>query len=265
MNRVAEDESHCATGDGRARLLEETQRRVVELEAAVARLQQLQDELEDLLLAVSHDLRNPLTVIVGHAQLVQRLHARAGISDQERSLETIIAVAQRMNMMVQDLLDCARLKTGRLQCCRQPLDLSQFLRSLLGRVAVSLDIKRVRLTVADDTPPVMADPDHLERIVVNLLSNALKYSSAGAPVELRADSRGRDAVVEVRDEGPGFSAEDLPHIFERFRRLGGSADRDSVGLGLYITKMLVEAQGGHIGVVSELGRGTIFSVTLPGA
>ena len=263
MNRVAETESDCEAREDRKQPIDNARGRVGELENTVARLQELQDGLEDLLLSVSHDLRNPLTVIIGHAQLLQRLHARAGISDQGRSLETIIAVAQRMNMMIQDILDCARSQSGRLQCRPRSIDLSQFLHALLVRLAVSLDIGRVQVTVEPGTPEVMADPDHLERIVVNLLSNALKYSGAGSPVELRARGRGREALVEVRDRGQGFSAEDLPHVFDRFGRVGATTGGDSIGLGLYITKMLVEAQGGWIGVVSEPGRGTTFTFTLP--
>lgn len=263
MNRVAETESDCEAREDGEQLLDDVRRRLAELEATVARLQELQDGLEDLLLIVSHDLRNPLTVIIGHAQLLQRLHARVGIRDEGHSLEVIIAVAQRMNMMIRDILDCARSQTGRLVCRPQPIDLDHLFQSLLVRLDVCLDIGRVQVTVEPGTPTVMADPDHLERIVVNLLSNALKYSGASSPVELRARGRGREAVVEVRDRGQGFSAEALPHVFDRFGRTGAPAGADSIGLGLYITKVLVEAQGGRIGVVSEPGRGTTFSFTLP--
>ncbi|HEX2923308.1 MAG TPA: ATP-binding protein, partial [Chloroflexota bacterium] len=127
----------------------------------------------------------------------------------------------------------------------------------------TMDVKRVRLSVEESLPPVSADPDRLERIVLNLLSNALKYSAPQTPVDIRASRKNGQALVAVEDRGQGIAPEDLPHIFERFYRTKGPHRKESIGLGLYISRILVEAHGGRISVKSELGKGSTFSFTLP--
>ncbi len=124
--------------------------------------------------------------------------------------------------------------------------------------------ERVRIEIDEVLPPVSANPEALERILANLVSNALKYSPADAEVSLGIERQGDEAVVSVRDRGIGIAADDLARLFERYYRAKGTRERsDSLGLGLYITKGLVEAQRGRIWVESEVGKGSTFCFTLP--
>ena len=136
--------------------------------------------------------------------------------------------------------------------------------SLKDQLAGTLQTERVRLEGPADLPPADADPGRVERILVNLLSNALKYSEAPAPVMVTLARQGDELLISVADQGRGIAPEELPRLFERyFRAQAGLERRDSLGLGLYITKGLVEAHGGRIWVESEPGRGTAFHFTLP--
>ncbi|MDA8216235.1 MAG: ATP-binding protein, partial [Dehalococcoidales bacterium] len=212
---------------------------------------------------VAHDLRQPLTIIQGQAELAEHALAVNDIAQAKKSDEAILVSTRRMNVMIENLVDSVRLEAGRLELRRQPINLGQFLTDLLQRASASLETDRVRLSVPENVPLVSADSDRLERMMLNLLSNALKYSPPGTPVEVAVRPLEHDAQISVRDRGAGIAAEDLPHIFERFYRTKGPHVQESVGLGLYITKTLVEAHGGRIWVESEPGKGSKFYFTLP--
>ncbi len=225
---------------------------------------ELQRQRDDILRAVSHDLRNPLAAVLGRAQLLQRQLAQTGAGERERkSIEAIIVGAQRMNVMIQDLVDAARQEAGQLELSRQPVDLPAFARDLLARQAEVLETGRIAVEAEADLPPVQADAGRLERILVNLLSNALKYSQPGTPVTVRLARAGDMVVTSVTDRGRGIAPEDVPRLFQRYFRAEAGRGREGVGLGLYITRTLVEAHGGRIWVESEPGRGSTFSFSLP--
>ncbi|HEX2922708.1 MAG TPA: HAMP domain-containing sensor histidine kinase, partial [Chloroflexota bacterium] len=212
---------------------------------------------------ISHDLRSPLTVIQGQAQMLRRL---LDMDDQEaarrRSVEAIFTGARRMNTMIQDLVDSARMESGQLRLSREALDLVAFMCELLERFGEVMECSRVRVKAPERLPRVAADPDRLERIVVNLLSNALKYSPPGSPVTVQIRQRGGEVGISVTDQGRGIPPEESASLFQRFRRVGGER-KEGLGLGLYIAKGLVEAHGGRIWVQSEVGKGSTFSFTLP--
>jgi len=181
-------------------------------------------------------------------------------------LESVGAIsrsARRMNVMIQDLVDAARLEGGQLKLKIQAIDLADYLGDLLKRSATIMDVRRLQLDVPANLPPAAADYDRLERIVSNLLSNALKYSPPDKSVIIRARRRESLIEVAVQDFGAGIRAEDIPHLFERFYRARGQHKVEGIGLGLYITRMLVEAHGGSIRVDSEPGKGSTFSFSLP--
>ena len=232
----------------------------------VTRLRALQEQQEDLLRAVSHDLRTPLTAILGHADLLRRGIQRGDEIDRTlRSADAVMDGARRMNVMIQDLVDSARLESGQMKLQLVPIDIGQFAREVLEGMRGAVGIERVRLEIPEDLPSVSADPHRLERVLVNLLSNALKYSSEDSEVTIRADQRGGEAVVSVVDRGIGIPSEDLDNIFERFYRTAGSHGThvEGLGLGLYITRKSIEAHGGRIWATSEEGAGSNFSFTLP--
>lgn len=227
-------------------------------------LKRHEQEQEDFVRTISHDLRAPLSVILGQAQLLERMLPSAQDSRAARSVEAIITSARRMNTMIQDLVDSARLETGQLRMNPRPLDLRQYVLDLSRRLPIPAEADRIRLQVPQSLPDVLADPDRLDRILSNLIGNALKYSEPGTPVMVTLAPAGREVVTSVADQGVGIPEEELSHLFERYFRARDTRRRkEGLGLGLYITKGLVEAHGGRIWVESKLGKGSTFSFTLP--
>ncbi|MDI7274557.1 MAG: ATP-binding protein [Anaerolineae bacterium] len=233
--------------------------------ADITALHELQEQHEDILRAVSHDLRGPLTVVQGQAELLLRGLETGGRTGREkRGLRAILTSARRMDAMIQDLVEAARLEAGQLVLHKRPVELHSFVVDVVGRLSGGLATERVRVALAERLPLVLADPDRLERILSNLLSNALKYSPAGSEVAVSTRLEGERVVISVADRGQGIPPEELPRLFSRYFRAGGTREhREGVGLGLYITKMLVEAHGGRIWVESEPGKGSTFTFALP--
>ncbi|MGQ9682402.1 MAG: PAS domain S-box protein [Anaerolineae bacterium] len=224
---------------------------------------ELQEQREDLLRAVSHDLRNPLSAVLGTAQLVEHRLGRAGMERERQGLQTIITAARRMDAMIQDLVDAARLESGQLQLSLAPLDLPRLAQGLLRRMAAAQDTSRIRIEAPEGMPPALADPGRVERVLTNLLTNALKYSPPDTPVNVTFTSRANEIITSVSDRGPGIPPEAMPQLFQRYRRAPIANGREGLGLGLYISRQLVEAHGGRIWVESEVGVGSTFSFSLP--
>ncbi|MBI4321053.1 MAG: PAS domain S-box protein [Chloroflexi bacterium] len=215
---------------------------------------------EEYVWLVSHDLRNPLQIVQGQAQMIQRF---VDLEDVVRASATsIVSNAKRINLMIQDLVDSARLETGQLELEKETVDLRSLVLELLKPAKGVVDVERIRVDMPAGLPAVDADPDRLERILTNLLTNALKYSEHETEVTLKAGIIQGEMLVSVTDRGPGITRKDLPHLFERFYRARGARRVEGLGLGLYATKMLVEAHGGRIWVESEVGKGTTLYFTL---
>ncbi len=230
----------------------------------ITALHELQEQQRILLHLVSHDLRTPLAVVSGHAELVQERVNRLGIDgDVGFSLQAIRRGIRRMNVMVEDLTDMARAEGGQLQLKCQSVALRPFVTELLERSQTALDTARVRLEVDETLPPVLADPDRLDRIITNLLSNALKYGEADSPVTIAARQEDGTVAIAITDQGFGIAPGELSRLFQRFYRAPGGRKAEGIGLGLYITRLLVEAHGGAIRVESTPGQGSTFTVTLP--
>lgn len=146
----------------------------------------------------------------------------------------------------------------------RPLDLHAYVDELKDRLAGAMETDRIQVEVPRALPPVMADPNRLERILVNFLSNALKYSAPNTRVSLRLEQADNAVVTRITDEGPGIPPEELPHLFERYYRARATQQsKEGLGLGLYITKGLVDAHGGQMWAESEPGKGSSFYFTLP--
>jgi len=227
-------------------------------------LHKLLEEREDMVRMVSHDLRSPLTVVQGQAQVIERVLKRSNQDPRlQRSAETIVTSTKRMNAMIQDLVDMAQVESRQLDLKCAPMEMRAFLLDLRQRLAGVLDTQRIRVEMPEESPLVSADPDRLERVFTNLLSNALKYSPPETEVVVTAEIQHGEVTVSVTDSGAGIAREELSHLFERFYRAKGTRKAEGLGLGLYITKMLVEAMGGRIWVESEVGKGSTFSFALP--
>lgn len=233
------------------------------LENSLVQVTEKGQNIESQISIISHDLRTPLTVILGQAQLLLGAIEAEQKERAMKSAQAIIVSAKKMSGMIEDLTDATRHKTGRLSLLRQMLDLEQLVTDVIHGVAGALEVDRVRIEASEGLPLVMADKERLERILINLLTNALKYSAPNTEVTLRLEPQGNEVVISIMDWGVGISPEDLPNLFDEFYRSKRVQETGGLGLGLYIAKMLVEAHGGRIWVRSRLGIGSTFSFTLP--
>ncbi len=211
----------------------------------------------EFLAMASHELRNPVAAIKGHAQLMRR---RGSYS--ERSIEAIVAQADQLRRLIDDLLLASQIEADRLDLRVAETDLAAEARDAADAARAGRPALRV---VAPLEPVVvLADRQRLRQVLANLLTNAIKYSPDGSEVVLGVARADGEAWVTVTDHGVGIQAEALPHVFDRFFRAEGAAERaQGLGLGLYITRRIVEAHGGTIRAESELGRGSTFTVALP--
>jgi len=224
-------------------------------EAAAAR--------EEVLQIVSHDLRNPLNNIGMAAELI--LEQAAQTEQRAHTVGIIQRSTERMNRMIQDLLDVAKLETGRLAIETAPVAVSRLLEDATESLAPLAQEKSLRFNTAtqDGTPPaVVADRGRILQVFTNLVGNALKFTPAGGEITVTVKPEAGMVRFGVTDTGTGIPPEQLERIFGRFWQAKPS-DRRGLGLGLTIAKSIVEAHGGRIGVYSTVGKGTEFWFTLP--
>lgn len=231
-------------------------------------IRELERAREEFISVVAHDLRSPLTVITGFAGLLQRLPpGQHGKVQETRAVESILVSAKRLDKMVADLLDASRIEASRLVLTKETIDLPRLIHEVVERTAEITRGHPVRLETAGVIREILADPARLEQVLTNLLSNAAKYSYPGSEIVVKVEPhpKEREVMVSVANQGHGIAPEDREAIFARFRRARTEAEGrvPGLGLGLYITKGLVEAHGGRIWVESERGKTTTFSFTLP--
>lgn len=229
------------------------------VEAELRKAIQARDEV---VAVVSHDLKNPVGTIHAAADLL-----RSGIlppEAREEHLAIVIRAAERMDRLIQDLLDVARIEAGGLSVDPRPVAVDAILeeaRAMAEPVASEKDL-RLRSRVEGDLPPVLADRDRLLQVFSNLVGNALKFTPSGGCVTLRARAEDGAVAFSVADTGRGFDAEARDHLFDRFWQVNRQA-RDGAGLGLAIVKGILDAHGSAIQVESEPGEGATFSFSLP--
>src|SRR5262245_61710688 len=227
-------------------------------------LEQTEQRRLALLGDVAHELRTPLTTIEGYMEgLIDGV-----IAPDERIFAMIQHEAVRLKWLIEELALLSRAEAGQLRVTPRPLQLAMIIGQVAAQFEPQFNVKEVRLAIniPPDLPTIVADPDRLEQIMINLLANALRYTSMYGHVTIFAEVHDFFVQIGIRDTGIGISAEDLPHIFERFYRVDKSRARQSggTGIGLTITRHLVYAQGGEIWVESAgLGRGSTFYITLP--
>ncbi|HEX2922582.1 MAG TPA: PAS domain S-box protein [Chloroflexota bacterium] len=218
---------------------------------------------EEYLNLISHDLRAPLVVITGHADLLRRRLSAEQMPDEARSAEAIFKSAKRMGSMIEDLVESARMESGQMVLHKRIVDLEELVRDVVEKSISLDDLPRLRVEAARPIPALPLDPAQIERALVNLITNALKYSPPETPVAVLLDRSDFEAIVSIVDQGQGISPESWPHLCERFYRVSAGVKAEGLGLGLYICRLIVEAHGGRIWVESEIGKGSKFSFALP--
>jgi len=250
-----------ADGDGEiARLGRALNGMLAQIETAFAQRALSEDRLRSFLADASHELRTPLTSIRGYSELLRK-DALSNEADRDRALARIEKEAARMGALVGDLAVLAREGEGP-EPPRHRVDLAAVAAEAVTD-AKTLDATRPIELFAPTEVPVAGDDARLEQMVHNLLGNALAHTPQGTPVEVGVAVRGEEAVLEVRDRGPGMSTEQSRHVFDRFYRGDGARLDGGSGLGLFIVATLARTFGGSATVESELGRGSTFQVVLP--
>jgi signal transduction histidine kinase len=225
----------------------------------------LRETREEAMTIVAHDLRGPLQVVAGAVPLLREVAGGApGGATAAKLLDSVERAATTMSELVKGLLDLSRVEAGRLPLDKGDCEVAALLVEAAERARPLAERARLRLTVSPPPPGwACCDRERTLQVVANLLGNAIKFTPPGGSVELAAAPVDGGFRFEVRDTGPGVPAEQLPLLFERFWQAPEARHRGT-GLGLAIAKGLVEAQGGGIGVESEVGRGSTFFFTLPG-
>ncbi len=219
----------------------------------------------DLLSEMVHELRTPLTSIRGYSKML----LLAEDIDQEKKqefAETIHREAVRLGQMINDFLDLARLESGRTYMAHEPVNMSEVISETLAILQPQAAERQISipLQVPEILPTLIGDVDRLKQVMVNLVSNAVKYNREGGQVDIEVQVGEDELNVAVRDTGWGIAEEDLPHIFEKFYRVNDPEQQTKgTGLGLSITKHIIEAHGGTISVQSAKGQGSTFAFVLP--
>jgi signal transduction histidine kinase len=219
----------------------------------------------EIVSTVSHELRSPLTSVKGYTSLLLNRWDRLADDQKKMMLEQVHHDADRVTRLITELLDISRLETGRLVLRREMVDLSALTKAIVDKVGMEYADLDVTVSFADDVPQVYADPDKLEQVLTNLVENACKYASPqGIALSAELDTARDEVVVSVADVGEGIPHDALPKVFTKFFRRNEGRPTGS-GLGLWISRGLVEAHGGHLTASSELGKGSTFRFTLPAA
>ena len=218
----------------------------------------------DFVATVSHELRTPLTSILGFSKTLLRTDARFSDASRESFLLEIVREGERLARLIEDVLSVSRIEAGSLRLDLKPVEVEPAVHQVVKNVSRLTSIHNFIINVPGGPRQVQADPDKLHQVLLNLVVNAIKYSPDGGPIVVTATDREGVIRFEIRDQGVGISSEHLPHIFERFYRAARPRRGVSgTGLGLYVSKSLVEQMGGVIWVESEVGRGSSFFFELP--
>lgn len=234
----------------------------VEARRKLEDLSRLKDEFLSI---ASHELRTPVTSIKGYTQLAKTLIRENDLRTSEEYLEIALDQIERMSRLILELLDVSRIETGRLEIRREPIDWPAFVRNVVHRHQTAVSDRMFRMELPEGTKLVQGDRDRLEQVLTNLLENAVKYSPEGSSITVGVKDDGDGVITWISDQGIGIPNDELTLVFERFHRgrQVSSTNYGGLGLGLYITRQIVERHGGTIWVESREGAGTTFYFTLP--
>jgi hypothetical protein len=252
----------------RGRLTSELAAQKDAVEQKNTELQQLSEMRSFFVGVAAHDLRGPLGNIQLAAQLLREMLIPSNDLGAQKLAGDIHRQAMHLLQLIDDLLDISQIEAGKIRLALQPIEISIFVAEALAQYVAVAAAKQIQIAVGNaPSGQVLADPSRLHQALDNLLSNAIKYSPVGSTVRVWVEPTESGWKFSVQDEGPGIASEERDLLFQEFSRLSArpTGGEKSVGLGLAITKWMVEAQGGQIGVESEPGQGAIFWFTLPAA
>jgi signal transduction histidine kinase len=247
------------------RRVEDLRAREQAARAEVAAARQLDKLKTNFVNAISHELRTPLTSIKGYAEFLEDELQGPLNPDQASFVREIEVGARRLEALIDDLLDFARIDAGTFTLHPRPFDLQDKVREVLSSLHPQAQKARVQLEpdLAPDPIVVEADPQRVGQVLFNLIGNAIKFTQGGGTITLRTRRTPDTVRCEVVDNGIGIAPEDQAKLFQRFSQLEAGARVGGTGLGLSISKAIVEAHQGAIGVTSEQGRGSTFWFSLP--
>jgi signal transduction histidine kinase len=252
-----------------ARLYTQERQLRQELEELNQKVQEANRLKTEFVTVVTHELRSPLTSIAGYLDLLLEEEGRDGAEAREAYLQIVKRNADRLLELINDLLDLARLEAGKLELKRLPLDLEGLIQEVSGALRPQIEGKgqHLRLDLATPLPVVTGDPERLTQILLNLVSNAHKYTPQGGSITVATRAERAGVCIAVQDTGIGLSSEEQQQLFTKFFRAQHPLAQEAggTGLGLAIARALVELHGGTLTVVSTPGQGSTFNVTLPTA
>lgn len=239
----------------------------LQLKRTLARQRQLDQLKNDFVGMVAHDLRSPITVIAGFAELLSRDWDDLQEAERNKYLSLITGNVHNLSRLVDDVLEVAEVDSGEFQLEIQPFDLGRLVERTVLELSGAHGAQRLRVDVPPVLPTALGDEGRIRQVLANLVTNALKFSPDDESVSVSVSFEDPVLAVTVSDRGVGIPPEDVPRLFERFSRLpqSGKVKAKGTGLGLYIGKQLVEAQGGSISVDSVPGLGSTFRFTVPHA
>ncbi len=230
---------------------------------ASTKLAELDERRREFLAVVTHDLKSPLTSILGYVRLLQDADHEGSLEKVRQFSSIIERQGKRMLDMIEQLVVATGVNEGAPVLSREPIDFRSILDAQVDAFGAIIGERTLRIEAPEELPIVYGDPSAVEHILANLLDNAVKYSPDGTEVEVRVEADQGELLVSVADRGPGISEDLLPTVFERYRRGEESSEGGSVGLGLFIVRSLTQGHGGRVWAENREGGGARVTFTLP--
>ncbi|HJQ83548.1 MAG TPA: HAMP domain-containing sensor histidine kinase, partial [Candidatus Binatia bacterium] len=218
----------------------------------------------DFLSMITHDIKVPLTVILGYTEMLTDPEPPPGEIPPD-ILTRIRESGETIHALVCNFLDLSRIEAGRMHLDPRPFDVAEMLAHALEHYDWNARRKGIALALDSEPLPIVADESQLQRVVANLLGNAIKYTPSGGKVTVTASRQNGHVAIAFNDTGRGIPADELPHLFEKYRRVREAKRTEGTGLGLFIARTIVQAHGGDIRVESAPGAGSTFTLVLPAA
>jgi signal transduction histidine kinase len=238
-------------------------RNIISTVRDITRYRQAEELKSTFISIISHELKTPVALIKGYVSTLRRDDAHWDPAIVQDSLEVIEEESDRLASLIENLLDASRLQAGGLTIKRADVFLPEVARRMAERMQTQTTRHQIRVDFPEDFPVIVADENRLEQVISNLIGNAIKYAPEGE-IRVSGSVRPDSVIVCVSDEGPGIAPEDVPHVFDRFYRAPDMARQTKgAGLGLYLTRAIIEAHNGQIWVDSAPGHGARICFSLP--